>query len=256
MLFVKQIFLSQTAFSIYIFVANPYFNFKQFTIRQDNAAMKVGTDGVLLGAYAACTPYTNVLDIGAGTGLISIMLAQKWDIIIDAIEIDPHACIDARLNIEKCPWANKITLHETSIQSFAINTRMTYQTIVSNPPFFSNSYKTENHSRNRARHNDSLSLDELFKTVYKLLKDEGEFYIIYPSEEFDSVCEIALSHKLYANSILHIKPTPQKASKRFIACFSKVKQALNERTIIIEDKGRHNYSDEYIKFTKEFYLNM
>jgi len=235
-------------------MANTYFKFKQFTINQDRCAMKVGTDGVLLGAYANIENAQNILDIGTGTGLIALMLAQRSNAKITAIEIEKHASIQAKENVENSKFSNSIEIINTSLQEYAKNTNNKFDLIVSNPPYFQNSYKAETSQRTTARHTTKLTYTELISNSAKLLSNTGEIYIIIPKDEEQNLIEIATCYNLFVTDILNIKPTPTKPPNRVILTFSKTEKQLTQSELIIEDKGRHNYSDKYIELTKEFYL--
>lgn len=232
------------------------FCFKQFTIEQNNAAMKVGTDGVLLGSWADCKNSKMILDIGTGTGLIAIMLAQRFNSNIHGIEIDISAYIDAKKNIALCKWENRITVENISLQEYCLKNNNKFDSIVCNPPYFKDSFKANSTSRNNARHDDNLNLNTLFFHASDLLNHNGSFHIIYPSDRYNDLVTTAGLHNLFPNKELYIKPTPDKPHKRIIISFSKYK-SLNTQssTLVIEDNGRHQYSDEYKELTKDFYLN-
>lgn len=231
---------------------NNYFKFKQFSIQQENAAMKVGTDGVLLGAWADCTEATTILDIGTGTGLIALMLAQRCNALIDAIDIDDKAIQDAKINIDQSIWNRRINLFHTAIQKF--KTAVKYDLIVTNPPFFSQSHKAQTESRTKARHDDSLSIDDLFNAVYQLLDVKGKFCAVVPADNYENYITQARKYNLNCNKVLWIKPTPSKLVKRALIEFSFEGTTCNEAYLIVEDKGRHQYSDQYKLLTKDFYL--
>lgn len=234
---------------------NPYFQFKQFTIYQKNAAMKVGTDGVLLGAWADCTNCNRILDIGTGTGLIALMLAQRSTASIDAVELDKNACKDAATNFANSPWHHRITLHETTIQDFVSKSNHKFDLIVCNPPFFANSLKTPDSSRNMARHNDALPINDLFFCVKNLLEKHGRFEVIIPFELFDDYKQTAQIAGLYTLRLTMIKPTPQTKIKRVLLSFGSDKEITPiTDELIIELNGRHKYSSQYIALTREYYL--
>ncbi len=235
-------------------MANSYFKFKQFTIIQNKSAMKVGTDGVLLGAWANCNHAKNILDIGTGTGLIALMLAQKSQAKIDAVEINISAVEEAKLNIQNSPWQNRISVFHTSFQEFAQNSKKKYDLIVSNPPYFTQSKKAQQLARTYARHNDSLSAADLYKGVSLLLADKGELNIIIPADDFTKYIEAASIVQLYCTKILWVEPTPKTPPKRVLLAFEKFDCGCSENTIIIESNGRHQYSDDYKELTKDYYL--
>jgi len=230
------------------------FQFKQFSIVQQNSAMKVGTDGVLLGAMARGEQAEYVLDIGTGTGLIAIMLAQRFPAIIDAIEIDLDAANEAVENVENCPWNNRIKIIHTSFQDYINICMKKYSLIVSNPPYFKNSLKSIDLSKNKARHNDSLPIPSLFYGVNCLLSPEGIFQIIIPSEQTMEYIETALTYRLFCCEIVWIKPTPEKPPKRAILEFHRIQKKTKEATLVIEQDGRHKYSEAYKRLTNAFYL--
>ena len=229
------------------------FRFKQFQIKQDQTAMKVGTDGVLIGAWTDTPKNGKALDIGTGTGLISIMLAQRSDLDIDAIEIDESAFEQAKDNISNSPWPQKINLHNISLQDYTVEHK--YKLIVSNPPFFTNSHKTPSENRNLARHNDSLSFDELLQKTSNMLHNEGHASFIIPFQEEQNFIETASKHRLYPNRITRVKGNTDSPIKRSMIEFSFNHDRVNYDELIIEI-SRHNYTLEYIELTKEFYLKM
>jgi tRNA1Val (adenine37-N6)-methyltransferase len=233
---------------------NP-FKFKQFTIIQEKSAMKVGTDGVLLGAWTSCENAKTILDIGTGTGLIALMLAQKSEAQITAIEIDAQAANEAKQNVENSPWGNRISVFNESIQEFTNKYPSKYDLIVSNPPFFSKSKKAENEARTLARHNDNLSLIDLMSCADLLLNEIGAFIVIIPADDVVIVTEEAHKKHLLCVQKLWIKPTPEIDTKRALLAFSRVEGECKESTMVLEMNGRHNYSDEYKKLTQDYYLN-
>lgn len=233
---------------------NNYFQFKQFTIRQEHTAMKVGTDGVLLGAWAHGEQARRILDIGTGTGLIALMLAQRFAAQIDALDIDPTACKEAQQNVEASPWSERITIINRAVQEYAATCSNPYDLIVSNPPFFQQSLKAATAERTKARHTDNLPVEELFASVVKLLAPKGAFEVIIPAESLAQYKQLAAQHKLYNNQLLWVKPTPDKAPKRVLCSFSFTQSSLQEVALVIESGGRHVYSEEYLKLTRNFYL--
>lgn len=235
-------------------MANNYFQFKQFTIHQQYSAMKVGTDGVLLGAWAHCEKASKILDIGTGTGLVALMLAQRSKAMIDAIEIDKTACQEAMKNIVQSPWPEKIQVHHSSFQEFAQTTSQTYDLIVSNPPFFQQSLKAATSERTHARHDDALPVADLFAGAKKLLATHGIFTVIIPIDILNNYKQEACINGLYLDELLWVKPTPAKAPKRVLCAFSKSELPLKEETLIVESGGRHVYSDAYKRLTRDFYL--
>lgn len=235
---------------------NNYFKFKQFTVYQDKSAMKVGTDGVLLGAWANLSDAKNVLDIGTGTGLISLMINQRLsaNVIIDAIDIDEDAIVQAKENIEKA-GAGNINCIRQSLQSFAENCNRKYDLVISNPPYFSSSLHSPDKQRTMARHTDTLPIEILIGLSARLITDTGKFAIIYPYTGKELLISITTDTGLYVSRITDVYPTPQSDPKRILLELSKIETAVQHNQLIIETK-RHVYSDEYIALTRDFYLKM
>lgn len=236
------------------------FQFKQFSIQQDKCAMKVGTDGVLLGAWA---PVDNnpesILDIGAGTGVIALMLAQRSNAEqIDAIEIDDEAyeqCVD---NFENSPWGDRLFCYHAGLDEFTDEIEdEEYDLIVSNPPFYTDEYTSGNEQRDTARFEAAMPFEELAEAASLLLNsDKGVFCIILPNKEETAFIEIANTYELYPFKITRVKGTPQTEIKRTLLAFKKeVTQnpVIDELTI---ETARHIYTPEYIALTKDFYLKM
>ncbi len=233
---------------------NDYFQFKQFIIRQERTAMKVGTDGVLLGAWADIENASTILDIGTGTGLIALMAAQRNpEAVIDAIEIIPGACRQAQENIDNSPWANRITLYNLSI--FDFYTEKTYDRIVCNPPFFIGSTPAPNADRTTARHCNHFSHTELLKAVSNLLSENGKFCLILPPTEALLLIDHAKENGFSVERITQVLPNPGKAPKRYLITVGK--QAIETKTnILVLELKRHQLSEECIRLTKEFYLKL
>ena len=214
--------------------------------------MKVGTDGVLLGAWSKAIE-GNVLDIGTGTGLIALMLAQRTKIaLIDAIEIDEAASKEAQNNFNNSDWKERLISINSSLQDF--HPQKKYDLIISNPPFFINATKAPEANRNNARHTDNLSFDELLSSVNRLLADTGIFSLILPINEANHFIELALQSKFYLNRKCLVKPNPTKAAKRVLMEFSFSEKEIVEEELTIETENRHEYTKEYISLTKDFYL--
>ena len=234
-------------------MANDYFSFKHFTIYQHRSAFKVGTDGVLLGAYADISGVRNILDIGSGTGLISMMLAQRCDAQITAIEPDYESFKQTCENINRCDWHNRITVEHSDLQNFN-SKHEKFDLIVTNPPYFSDSLKSPDSRRSAARHNDSLTTVEILEGVLKLLNDDGRLQLIMPYVEGNVFIAEANKYGLYCNNILKIKPLPNAEIRRLILTFSRFQKKLIEKFLTIERGSRHEFTEEYINLTKDFYL--
>jgi len=234
-------------------MANNYFSFKQFIIYQDRCAFKVGTDGVLLGAYAAVSGAGRILDIGTGTGLIALMLAQRCNAIITAIEPDLESFSQACLNFEGSKWKNRINAQNSSLQNFFPGDDK-FDLIITNPPYFADSLKNPDPGKAAARHNFMLGNDELLTGVKRLLSEEGKFQIILPYAEGNVFIAAATGFGLYCNDILKIKPLPASDIRRMILTFITHRQKATEKFLTIEHGNRHEFTEEYINLTKDFYL--
>lgn len=232
---------------------NPYFRFKKFTVFHDRCAMKVGTDGVLLGAWTSITNTQQILDIGTGTGLIALMLAQRSLAQIDAVEIDREACNQARENINNSPWPNRIQIYHNSIQNYTINCPKRYNLLISNPPFFTNASKAAIKERTVARHSDLLEQFEILQIAENLLYEDGRLAIIYPTEQAIIFQEKAETFGFSCQRKLYVKSTPQSPIKRILLELGKIEREYQESTLIIETT-RHNYSAEFVGLIKDFYL--
>lgn len=234
---------------------NPYFRFKKFTVYHDRCAMKVGTDGVLLGAWVNVSG-DNILDIGTGTGLISLMMAQRnGKAVIDAIDIDSDAVSQANDNIENSPFSNRINSWNASLQEFCSKVEKRYDVIVSNPPFFVQSLKSPNKERSLARHTDSLSVEDLIGLSASLLSQAGRMSFIYPFDYKVELIKLAEQYKLSVSRITNVFPTPDSVPKRILIELSKEEATPIENDLIIE-KARHVYSDGFTALLKDFYLKM
>ncbi len=232
------------------------FRFKQFEIYHDQCAMKVGTDGVLLGAWATIKGDKNVLDIGTGTGLIAIMLAQRCPTAgeIHGVELDEAAYFQALENRDNSPWANRIDVFHTKIQDF--DNIVKYDLIVSNPPFFLAGTKSLNQQRNQARHTNELPFEELLKSVAKLLTNEGRFSIILPYEEGKLFEQQAINYQLYCNRKTAVRSKKEKPLERLLLEFERQDKPIQENELTIQYEQRNDYTEDYIALTKDFYIIM
>lgn len=237
---------------------NTYFQFKQFIIHQDKAAMKVGTDGVLLGAWASVDKCSRILDAGTGTGLIAIMLAQRTEnTLIEAIDVDKNAIIQAQENIALSPWSDRIKVIKSAIQDFNTEDQKVFDHVISNPPFFANSYKNKDISKAIARHTDTLSYSELIVAANRLTSEKGRLSVIIPFDTEADFCYVARQEGFFLKRILRIRPIPKRSYIRVLIELSKEPaDSIDVNEMIIEDKGRHGYSDRYIDLTKDFYVKM
>nr|WP_314838469.1 methyltransferase [uncultured Flavobacterium sp.] len=234
------------------------FQFKQFAVKQDRCAMKIGTDGVLLGAW---TPITNnpfsILDIGAGTGIIALMLAQRSNAEqIDALEIDEDAYEQATDNFENSPWSDRLFCYHAGLDEFIEEPEDEYDVIVSNPPFYTEDYKTENEQRDIARFADAMPFKELIEAADLLLSENGIFSVIIPYKEEESFIALADEYELYPLKITRVKGTPTTEIKRSLLAFTRKETTNFAVDELIIETARHVYTSEYIALTKDFYLKM
>jgi len=234
------------------------FTFKQFSIEQDKTAMKVGTDGVLLGAWAPVNhnPFS-ILDIGAGTGIIALMLAQRTSAEqIDALEIDEEAYEQAVDNFENSPWGDRLFCFHAGLDEFIEEPEDEYDLIVSNPPFYAEDYKTENDQRDLARFQDAMPFEELIEAADLLLSENGIFAVILPFKEEQKFISLAKEFELYPTKITHVKGTTKSEIKRSLLAFSRNENQVFDIDELIIEIDRHVYTPEYIELTKHFYLKM
>ncbi|QGY43855.1 DUF2400 family protein [Maribellus comscasis] len=234
---------------------NNYFWFKQFLVIQEKAAMKVGTDGVLLGAWIDVQNEQKILDIGTGTGVIALMLAQRTLAQITGIEIEKNAAEEAGQNCKNSPWPQRIQIKHTSFQDFAKTADFNFDLIISNPPFFTNDKKSKDNKLAIAKHNDLLSFDELLSGSDKRLKDTGKLAVILPVSQAKKLIEKANQKGLHLIRLTEVKPTPDKEANRFLMEFSKSYAEIKKDGLTIFEKGGKNFSTTYKNLTKDFYLN-
>ena len=236
---------------------NPYFKFKQFTIFHDKCAMKVGTDGVLLGSWAGTNLQPKlILDIGAGSGLIALMLAQRFETAeIEAIEIEEQCAKQCEENVANSPFNGRIQTVNKSIQNFANENPNKFDLLVSNPPFFIDSFTSANDQRNTARHNHTLRQHDLLKAVTDLSHHESVFAIILPVKEGELFVEKAREYPWYLNKQVFVKGGPDSKEKRVLLEFTKSETVLTKSQLVIEVTRGH-YTEEFTALVKDFYLHL
>lgn len=236
-------------------MANQWFRFKQFTIKQDRTAMKVGTDGVLLGAWANFSVSKSIFDVGSGTGLIAIMAAQRnQQAIIHGVEISEDAYSQAKDNVNMCPWKDRIEMHHADFFDFAKQTQLKFDHIVSNPPFYNTTLAPDDVCRAIARHSHSLSLAEFVTFSGSLLRKPGLISFILPAELLPGVRSCAVDNDLCISRLMYVKPIPSKRPHRILIELSNTYSKCDTNELIIEEFGRHQYSDLYKNLTRDFYL--
>lgn len=228
------------------------FQFKQFSVKHEKSAMKVGTDGNLLGAWSNVEGKKRALDIGSGTGLISLMIAQRNpNLKIDGLEIDPGAIEESRENVANSPFADQIRIIDSSFENF--NADPIYDHIISNPPFFYNQSTAKNVARTNARQGHTDWKSWLSK-ISNLLTSNGTFDCIFPIDDKEEVIQLASKAELYIRKITKVYPKPHIAPHRLVVSFSKRNNNPILDELIIETKERHHYSPEYEKLLKEYLI--
>lgn len=237
-------------------MSNPYFGFKNFTVYHDKCAMKVGTDGVLLGAWVKLRKAKKVLDVGTGTGLIALMLSQRSGglLSVDAIDIDESAVFQTLENVGRTPFLHIKAIH-TSLHEYDKRCEEKYDMIVSNPPYFSSSLHSPDGKRTLARHTNSLPMVEFMTISARLLSPNGYLSLVFPYSEKDLLIKLAENVGLFVSRITNVYPMSHLNAKRVLLEFSKVKQEAEITDLIIE-KERHVYTDDFAGLVKDFYLKL
>ncbi len=229
------------------------FTFQQFVIYQERCAMKVCTDACILGASTDVEKVNRILDIGTGTGLLALMLAQRTDAQIDAVEIDENAYSQALSNVSESKFSNKITVHHQRIQDFTASEN--YDLIISNPPFYQQSLKSPDAQTNKALHAVTLTFDELIESVKRLLKPDGRFVVLLPLFEIEKLIAIAQKKGLYLSKKMSIRHDELKPIFRIIATFQNVQVPdYQESKFTIRESNSNIYSEEFRKLMKDYYL--
>lgn len=237
-------------------MANSTFAFKQFVIKQDKCAMKVSTDAVLLGAWVIPNGSLNILDIGTGTGVIALMLAQKSQGKIHAIDIERSAFEQAKINFEESIFKDNLTVEHRSLQEFAKSASKKYDLVVTNPPYFVDSLKNSDSNRSNARHADILPYMELIEGVKAVMSEKGKFCLILPKNEAIKFRELAETKGFHLSKLMRIRTTLEKGEeKRHLMQFEFRPTEFSESTLVIEKDERHSYTDEYKNLTKDYYIH-
>lgn len=235
-------------------MSNNYFKFKQFIIEQDDCAMKVGTDGCLLGGWFDCRESRRILDAGCGTGLISIMAAQRSVAEVVGVEIDAKAAARARKNADKSPWGERIEITHCDLLEY--NAEAPFDTIVSNPPYFVNSLKCDDTSRSVARHSDTLDCRMFFGKCCGILSQNGHISIVIPCDIFEEWKSAAMEHGLYPTRITFVRTTPKKTAKRVLVEFGREMPDITLEETLILETSPGEYSDEAKEILQDFYLKL
>ena len=233
------------------------FQFKQFSVAQDRCAMKVGTDAVLLGAWSALDHMPNtILDIGSGTGILALIMAQRSTAeLIDALEIDADAYEQCVHNFETSDWGDRLFCYHASLDEFVGEIEDTYDLIISNPPFYTDHFKSRNEARNKARFEDALPFEELLTSASKLLSVTGQLNVIIPFSEEINFISLAKNVDLYPIRILRVRGQEESPVKRSLISFTFQENKIEVSELTIEIT-RHHYTHDYINLTKDFYLKL
>lgn len=238
-------------------MASPDFHFKRFSIAQEGVTHPVGTDAVLLGAWVDVSGARRILDIGTGTGVIALMLAQRReahpDTFIEAVEIHTGSALCAAQNFAVSPWAARLRVREMPVQEFAQNAEHPFDLIVSNPPFFSETTRAPDETRRLGRHTGTLPPGEMLAAVRRLLAPVGRFAVVLPVQEGLRLCELSVPNGLYWTRITEVRSRRDKPVERLLIEFEKNPYDFKRGSLLIYEDGLR-YSDEYQELTEGFYL--
>jgi len=231
------------------------FRFKQFSIRQVNSAMKIGTDSVLLGSWAKIENAQTILDIGTGTGLLALMMAQRsHSSMIVGVEKEPLAYEEALYNIKSSKWSDRVHIKLSDIKNYLPDRK--FDSIITNPPFFNNGIKPLGKERSEARHTGSLSFKDLMNSASHLLTPSGSLHVILPTQEFTQFMEQALFQDFHINRQLNVRPHDKKPEHRVLLTLTRTKKEYQIERLSLHEVGNRSYSNPYISLTKDFYLYM
>lgn len=229
------------------------FDFKQFKVKGGNSGMPVSTDGILLGAWIDLSDTIELLDIGTGTGLLSLMCAQRNKTVsIQAIDIEKQAIDAAKLNFSQSPWESRLTLHHADILTHFFNTR--FDNIICNPPYFNSGEQARNPSRATARHTSMLSHSELLTRCNELLTDTGKASFVLPVFEGEHFMSLALTKGWYTSRLCYVKTTERKQVSRILLELKRLPCAVENQSLTIHSGS--GYSDQFVALTRDFYLKM
>lgn len=234
---------------------NKWFEFKQFRIEQQKAAMKVGTDGVMLGAWVSVDHASRILDVGTGTGLIALMLAQRSEAAIDAVEIDAPAYSEAKYNFDQSPWKERLGIFHSDFNSFSNEKGHLYDLIVCNPPFFIDSLKNADHQLAKAKHNESVTFIQLIQGSVRLLNAKGRLAVIIPLKSFDEFRETSRLNGFYLQRQTTVFTKPGRAASRVLLEFSLLPCYPQTDEIYLRNQDGQ-ISDRFKELTVSYYLNI
>lgn len=245
------------SFKYNIYMANPFFRFKQFTVWHDQCAMKVGTDGALLGAWVRLKATDRfLLDVGTGSGLIALMMAQRSQALIDAIDIDQPACQQAAENARRSPFAGRIAVHHKALTDYEPQEDRRYDLIASNPPYFIQSLKCPNAARSHARHADSLTLPSLLADSSRLLASQGRIALVLPFDQREALLEEAKAQGLYAQRETHVSSRLNLPPKRLLIELGQQPAETLIDSLAIEADESRRYTSEFIALERPYYLKI
>ncbi|SDG51143.1 tRNA1(Val) (adenine(37)-N6)-methyltransferase [Psychroflexus sediminis] len=241
-------------------MSDQVFRFKEFEVEHSRSAMKIGTDAVLLGAWVDIDEnVSSILDVGAGTGILALQLAQRSPAeTIDAVEIDPDAFEECVTNFENSPWGDRLFCYHASFTEFYSEMDEKYDLIVSNPPYFSEQprFDVQNTAREQARFQEHLTFEDLLLGVSLLLSEQGQFSVVLPFSEQEKFISVAREYQLYPSDILEVRGQPASPIKRTLLKFRRHKTESIAKEELIIEHSRHEYTQEYIDLVKDFYLKM
>lgn len=234
---------------------NSYFQFKQFRINQDQCAMKVCTDSCVFGAYVEVRDARRILDIGTGTGLLALMVAQRSEAVVEAVEINPEAQVQAMQNFTESPWAERLNLHPMPLQEFAHTCQTQYDVILSNPPFFLASLKSDDAAKNTAKHTGDLLFEDILNFAQKHLSPAGKLYLLLPPAEANHFTELAEAHALYLAETLEVYTRTRGKCIRHIQTYTCTPiENPTTNTLDIRQEDGTTYTDDFTKLLREYYL--
>ena len=232
------------------------FNFKQFSVEDQQSSMRVGSDAVLIGAWADIQYDSHILEIGTGCGVISLLLAQRSNAIIDALDIDQPSFLQAQLNFEKSRWKERLHAIPQSLQLFTNTCMVKYDHILTNPPYYRNSLRSPIQSRNNAKHENLLTFEDLLSCSIQLLSNNGKLSLILPVKESQLFTSMATGLHLYPSGILEVKPKTNKPVNRVLMEFSRVPSDRNRSGELSIRNEDNSYTNEYRAFTEAYYFSL